>query len=340
MRTAIIIGSAALYAQADLAAGAGGGQIAINAPLPSLKPYDASKPAEFGNGFLESLIKQTTFDEAVQEALQTGDDVRRYIGFELTKAIMSAAETVKDLNVYAIFEGAKAVEKLNNKLLQHFGVIKKEIVDDEIVVTWTSKSMEEAYDYSAVDKEKNEAEYTKRFNNRKRLNMRFSEGCKAAIALIDAGTKAEQLKLVENAETKAIEPVIENAPDILRGDKTKNGSTITFGKRNPNEGAKVASNISSLVKAATEAHKKADPEATGIAGERADKGNERAGDAKLGLDDETFGGMVNNLRRAIGAQEGKFSPEMLKQLSALQGYIGEQVAAAKSAVATGEAAKK
>lgn len=313
------------------------GVVAINASLPTLKPFDPEAPALFGNGFLESLIKQTQFDEEIQSALQTGDEVKRYIGFELTKAIMSVSETTKDMNIYAIFEGAKATEKLNSKLLQSFGVIKKEIKDDDIIVKWTSPEMEAAYDYSSIDKEKNEAEYTRRFNNRKRLNMRFSEGLKAAIALIDAGTKSEQLKLVENADTKQVEPVIENAPDVLRGDKTKNGSTITFGKRTANEGAKVASNMTALVKAATEAHKKSDPETTGTPGERADKGNDRSGEAKLGMDDETFGGLVNNLRRAIGAQEGNLSADMIKQLSGLHAYITEQVNATKAKAAAGEA---
>lgn len=295
--------------------------VAISAPLPSLKPYDPNKPTDFGNGLLESLLRQTAFEDEVQQAVQTGEEVRRYIGFETTKAIMHAAETGKDINIYAIFEGAKATEKLNSRLLQHFGVIKKEIVDDDIVVKWTNAEMEKAYDYSAVDKEKDEAEYMRRHNNRKRLNMRLSDGCKAAIALLDAGTKSGQLKLVENNETKVVEPVIENAPDILRGDKTKNGSTITFGKRNANEGAKVASNMASLVKAATEAHKKAEGENP----ERADKGNDRSGEAKLGMDDETFGGLVNNLRRAIAAQEGQFSEEMRKHLTSLVPFIDAEL---------------
>jgi len=85
----------------------------------------------------------------------------------------------------------------------------------------------------------------------------------------------------------------------------------------------VAPNIASLVKAAQLAHKK--PEDTGIPGERADVGAERSGDAKLGMSDEDFGAIVNNLRRAIMAQEGQLSEDMIKQLSALVPYIDEQI---------------
>lgn len=304
---------------------------AFSANLPTLKQFDPEKPAEFGNGLLQSFIKQAAFDEELQSAIQTGEEVKKYIGFEMAKAVMSATEKGKDINVYAIFDGKGATEKLNSKLLQYFGVIKKEIVDEEMVTTWTDPSVAELYDYGSIDKEKNEAEWNKRFMNRKRLNMRLSDAAKTAAALMDAGTKSDQLKLIENADTKVIEPVIENAPAFLRGDANKNGTTVKFGGRSPNEGAKVAANISALVKAATEAHAKSDDDKPKDE-TRADKGGDRAGDAKLGISDEDFGAIVNNLRRVIAAQEGKLSEEQVKQLTNLVLYIDEQIKVTLAAV--------
>lgn len=328
---------AVLCMMAD-AAGAGGGEPSTDVAtladqLPVLKPFDPKLPAEFGNSFLAALVATEAFDAEIQAAQAKAEDVRKHIGFELAKAIMHASEDTagdakKEINVYAIFEGKTPTEKLFSRLMQHFGIVKKEIVDEELVTTWTSKAMAEAYDYTAIDKEKDEAEWNRRSNNRKRLNMRFTDACKMAIALMDNGVKGEQLVLQENAETKAIEPVIKNAPDFLRGDKEKNGSTVSFGRRNANEGAKIAPNVASLVKAATEAHRSADETGTG---QRSDTGNERSGDAKLGMTDEDFGAIVNNLRRAITAQEGQLSDEMVKQLNNLVPFIAENIEANQKA---------
>lgn len=295
---------------------------ALEASLPKLSQFDPTAPATFGNSLLDSLLKSEAFDQSLNELQGKNEDVKRFIVFETTKAVMYAAENGKDINVYAIFDGsAKAVEKLNTKLLQFFGVIERKLdADGEAYTEWSSKANADAYDYSAIDKEKDENEYNRRHNNRKRLNMRLSEACKAAVALMDRGVKSDQLKLVENTN-KEVEAVIENAPPDLRGDEQKNGPRVTFGKRTAQEGAKVAPNVASLVKAASEAHKAADETGTG---ERADKGNDR-NDMKLGMSDEDFGGVVNNLRRAIMAQEGKLSPEMIKQLEALVPYIDEQI---------------
>jgi hypothetical protein len=295
---------------------------ALEASLPKLSQFDPSAPATFGNSLLDSLLKSEAFDQSLNELAGKNEDVKRFIVFETTKAVMYAAENGKDINVYAIFDTAKAVEKLNTKLLQFFGVIERKLDDDgEAYTEWSNPANAQAYDYGAVDKEKDENEYNRRHNNRKRLNMRLSEACKAAAALMDRGVKSDQLKLAENSN-KEIEAVIDNAPADLRGDEQKNGPRVTFGKRTAQEGAKLAPNMASLIKAASEAHKASDETGTG---DRADKGGDRSGDAKLGMSDEDFGAIVNNLRRAIMAQEGKLSPEMVKQLQALVPYIDEEI---------------
>lgn len=291
----------------------------FEANLPAIATFDPKQPELFGNSLLNAFVATEAFDTELQAAQAKSDEVKKFIGFELAKAIMHAAEDTKgdpkkEINIYAIFENKTATEKLFQKLQQYFGIIKKEIGDDEIITTWTSKAMAEAYDYTAVDKEKDEAEYNRRSNNRKRLNQRFTDACKMAIALIDQGVKGDQLMLVENSTTKEVEPVIKDAPASLRGDSEKNGPTVTFGKVKANEGAKMAPNVAALVRAASEAHKKAD--ATGT-GERSDAGGERSGDAKLGMSDEDFGAIVNNLRRAVTAQENNLTEEMVKQLTAL-----------------------
>jgi hypothetical protein len=300
--------------------------ITINATVPVLKQFDAANPAAFGNSYLETLVKITDFDSGVEEAVKASEDSKRFAHFELVKAVLSAEEKVEDINIYSIFENVtKSTEKLNNKILQYFGVIEKKIVDDEIEIIWSSPELKGLYDYASVDKEKDANEHQKRFTNRKRLNMRLSEAFKAAAALKDLAVKADDLQLVENPETKIVEPTINNAPAALRGDTEKNKSTsVKFGQRTAQEGAKVAANTAALVKAATEVHRKKDSDATGT-GERSDKGSERSGDAKMGISDEDFGEVVNNLRKIILAQEGQLSDEQVKQLSNLVPFIDEQL---------------
>jgi hypothetical protein len=310
--------------------------VAINATVPQLKAFDPNNMAAFGNDLLKALIQQASYDEEIAAAVDTGEQVRKFIGFELSKAVMTAHEKDPELNIFAIFEGGKKVEKLNTRLLQMFGVVKKEIKDDEIVVSWTDPSHQKEYDYSAVDKDKDEAEYTRRFNNRKRLNMRLSDACKFAIGLLDGGTKAADLKIVE--ENGSVKAVIENAPEFLVGDKTKNNgsTTVEFGKRNPNEGAKVAPTLAAVIRVAADAHKKAEGEVKPGIDARADKGNDRSGDAKLGISDEDFGAIVNNLRRVVSAQEGEFTPEMIRQLQSIVPFLDETL----TAWAKGEEQKK
>jgi hypothetical protein len=73
--------------------------------------------------------------------------------------------------------------------------------------------------------------------------------------------------------------------------------------------------MSSLVKLANEKHK-AEPK-----GDRNDKGEQRKGEAQLGMTDEAFGRIINTLRGAIQAQEGEFTDEMKKQIRALHEFL-------------------
>lgn len=289
-----------------------------NINVPAVASYNPGAIAEYGNQVLLNLIQSVAFDDAVAELTAKANETKQHIGFELTKAILDLHEKHDDLNIYAVFEGGKAVEKLNTRVLIHFGVLKREIVGDEIVTSWTDEAVQNLYDYSAKLKEENEAEWKKRFDNRKRLNIRLSDAYKAAITLIDNGNKADDLVLEQN-DAGIVNPIIKNAPKEIAGEKAE---PVKFGQRTVNVGATHSATQASLVKIATDRHKKANGERT----EKSDKGNDKSGEAKLGMSDETFGGMVNNLKRAISAQEGKFTPEMLKQMKSLHATLGSIVA--------------
>lgn len=298
----------------------------LSANLPTIKPVEETGLDKFGNNALTALIKQFAFDDQLTQLQEAGEESRGFISFELTKAIMLLQEQNEKVNIYDIWTGGKAVEKLNTRVLVAMGVMTR-VADEEndaVIYKWSDPENEKQYNYGAVDKEKDPTEYNRRLNNRKRLNIALSNGFKSAIALIDGGTKSENLKLVDD-EAVGIKAIIENPPESIAG-KDAAGvkpTAIEFGKRTVASGATHSPTTASLVKIATQKHKVEDE---GKTGERSDVGNERSGEAKLAMTDEVFGGMVNNLKRAIIAQEGIFTVDMNKQMSSLITTLTEAVA--------------
>lgn len=280
-----------------------------------LVPFSTSAVAEFGKSFVLSLVAASALEADAQAALAQAGEAKQYLGFEMTRAIFSLATEHKEgkdaVDVYNVFGEPKDVEKLNTRVLIHLGVLKREISDDDdVTYVWTDKTVESLYAYTKDLKEKNAEEWEKRFNNRKRLNMRLADAYKATAALLDAKLNPEDLYYSEDPETKALVPTIRNAPKEIGGE----AKTVQLGARKPVTGADLSPTMSSLVSLATKKHKA--PKA-----ERNDKGENRQGDAKLGMTDEAFGGICNNLKRAITAQEGAFTEEMRKQLLSVADFI-------------------
>jgi hypothetical protein len=295
--------------------------------LPAVPTFESTAVGEYGNKVARALLLQFAYDEDLAERTAAAEESRGLIGFELTKAVMNLQQENEKVNIYAIWEGGKAVEKLNTRLLVAMGVMSR-IADEEsdsVIYKWSDAENEKAYNYSAVDKEKDKDEYQRRFNNRKRLNIALSNACKSAIGLLDEGTKAENLKITQ-VEGEAPKAVIENPPEAIAGkDKDGNKPTVVeFGKRTIAAGATHSPTMASLIKIATDKHKAAEGEST----ERSDKGADRSGEAKIAMTDEAFGGIVNNLKRAIVAQEGTFTPDMVKQMQSLIPVLNEAIAAA------------
>jgi hypothetical protein len=290
-----------------------------------LVPYNAKTDiAEFGATFMQGLVAAAGMAEEAQRLADTAAQGMQYLSFEMTRAVFDFNDRFDDVDVYAVFGKAKDVERLNQRVLVHMGVLKREITkDDDIVYTWTSEGIRNLYEYTQELKDADPAEYTRRFNNRKRLNMKLSEAYKTACTLADQGLKPDDLYYSEDAETKAMVPTIRNAPKEIAGDRKE----VQLGSRKAVAGATMSPTMSSLVKLATEKHK---PEAA-AASDKKDKGEDRAGVAKIGISDEDFGSIVNTLIRTITAQENEFSAEKLKHLNACRKAIEAAIDAAKPA---------
>lgn len=277
----------------------------------AIQTFDKKSPAKFGNDFLQSLIMVASMDEEVQAKAQMVNEAKQNLGFEMTRAVFELAANEKNkIDIYAVFGKAGDVQKLNTKLLVAMGVQRRDVSDDdEVVYNWTNKEVEALYSYTAALKQENEAEYDKRFKNRKRLNQRFAEACKSVAALMDAGNKPSDLVYQKNDAGEFV-PIIKNAPKAISGEQDH----VALGARTPVQGASHSPTMSSLVKIATTAHKPKD--AT-----KGKEGSEGDNKAKMGMSDEDFGAIVNQLRRAIDAQEGTLTSEMKKQLRALNKYL-------------------
>lgn len=280
----------------------------------SLTPYQSTAVAEFGNKFMASLVMQAAAEEEAQKLLNAAGEAKQYLSFEMTRAVFDLSikhEEGKDaVDIYAVFGEARDVEKLNTRVLIHMGVLRREIGDDDNVrYVWTDPSIEKLYSYTKDLKEKDQSEYDRRFNNRKRLNMRLNEAYRAAAILRDQGLTTDDLFYSEG-ENGDMVPTIRNAPKAVGGET----GIVQMNSRKPVKGATLSPTMSSLVKLANDKHK-------APKGDRNDKGENRQGEAKLGMDDETFGRMVNTLRQAIQTQEGQFSEAMLKHIKALAIFI-------------------
>lgn len=281
----------------------------------ALTKYDAKHVAEFGNKFMISLVAAAGAEEEAQKMLAAAGEAKQFLSFEMTKAVFDLSkqhEEGKDaVDVYAVFGTAKDVEKLNTRVLLHMGVLKREIAeDDTIQYVWTDENIKALYHYTKELKEKQPDEYTRRFNNRKRLNMRLNEAYRATAILRDSGLTTEDLYYSE-AEDGSLVPTIRNAPKEIGGDE----KTIQMNSRKPVKGATLSPTMASLVALANKKHK-AEPKA-----ERLDKGEKHDGEVAMGMNDEAFGRIINTLRNAINSQEGNFTDEMKKQLKSLHQFL-------------------
>src|SRR5688500_16618720 len=143
----------------------------IAAKVPALKPLEETGVAKFGNNYLAALIAQSAFDEELTNLNAAAESSRTFMGFELTKAVLKLQEDDEKVNIVAIWEGGKAVEKLNTRVLVRMGVMTR-VADEEsdsVIYKWSDESLSKQYNYGAVDKEKNKDEYDRRLANRKKL---------------------------------------------------------------------------------------------------------------------------------------------------------------------------
>lgn len=269
-----------------------------------LAVFKENAVAKFGKDFLKGLIIQAANEEKAVEAMNIAQSQKQFLQFELTKAVLASAYKDESLNPHAIMSGTGAVRALNDRVLAALGV--KESKEDELnrkYFVWTDRDVANLYEYTKELKESDEAEYTRRFNNRKRLNMQISNACKAAAYLKD--NKVQPSDMMYNEDGNA---VLHNAPKEIAGvDK----SEVVIGERKVREGAAVSPTMAGIVRLATAGKpSKAKVEAT-------------TSDPKMGMSDAAFGEIANTLIKAIRVQEGKISDQQRKTLVAVQAEIAK-----------------
>lgn len=285
----------------------------------ALMKYESKEPAQFGTSLMEGLVAAAAMAEEANKLSEQAAQGTQYLSFELTKALFDFDERFEDVDVHTIFSPkSKDVERFNTRVLVHMGVLKRILNnDDEVEYIWTSTKIKELYEYTAELKDANPEEHLKRFNNRKRLNMKLSEAAKAACALKDQGLKIDDLYYTEHPDTKAMTPTIRNAPKEISGDLKE----VQLGARKTVAGASLSPTMSSLIKLATNRHKPKDVEGTST--------EAQTGVANINITDEDFGAVCNQVIRVVNAQENEFSAEKLTHLKNLSKFLAEAVKTAK-----------
>lgn len=300
----------------------------------TLTKFEPKEVAKFGTSIMEGLVAAAAMTEEAAKLTDQAAQGNQFISFELTKALFDFDERFDDVDIHAIFSTkSKDVERFNTRVLVHMGVLERKIdKNDDITYNWTSEKIRNLYEYSQELKDKDPEENVKRFNNRKRLNMKLSEAAKAACALKDQGLKIDDLFYSEDPDTKRLVPTIRNAPAAMAGDLKE----VQLGSRTKVAGATMSPTMSSLIKLATQTHKPDDSKAN----DKKDKGDERGGIAKIGISDEDFGAICNTVIRTVNAQENEFSPEAIKHMTNLGKFISDALKKASEKAAEDKKTKK
>ena len=281
-----------------------------------LTTYDPKAVAEFGKSTLVALVQSIAIGIEANKLHARAEQVKTFISFEMTKAILDLSvnetEGPNAVDPYQVWNGGKAVEKLNISVLIHFGVLQRKISNDgsSVVVSFVDPEVANLYDYSSADKENEPEIYNARFRNRKMLNLRLSDGYKATCKLLDNKNTTDDMIVRENSETNETEWVIQNAPKEMSGGNKE----VVMGARKPlNDKATVAPTMSGLVQLATNKHRLTTSKGT-EKGAKQDK-------VKMAMTDAAFGEIANTFITAVNQQEKTFSPEMVKYIKAVKACV-------------------
>lgn len=263
---------------------------------------------EFGNQFLSALVMQAAAEDAASAALAQAGEAKKFLQFEMVKATMFAHGKDEKLNPFAVWGGIPEVRKYNTRILTAFGVMKEEVEDGQIVRKWSDKKIEALYQVDENLKESNKAEYDRRSANWKRLTLQLTTAAKVACKLIESKLTADDLTYSVDPETNEQVPTLRKAPKEIQGEEK---GPVTIGARKPRKGAQLSPTMASLVKVATDSFekKKADKSAS--------RTDDTRSDASAGMTDEAFGSVINTALRAIKAQEGRYTPAMMKFMKSL-----------------------
>lgn len=217
--------------------------------------FDPKAIATYGNQMLGVIIQHEEARESAELALRQADEREKIIDFELTRVALHLHKEEK-IDLYAIYQDGKdSSSKLYRSILTETGVLARKVDNDtdKVIYDFTDEALKGKFEFSEELKEKDEEEYKKRRSRRNALNMRLARVCKAAVALFEAKTTADDLQISKNDATGELEAVITKGPKEVMG---KSGTVQIHSKSvSPVEGATATPTITGLAKLADSKHK-------------------------------------------------------------------------------------
>lgn len=217
--------------------------------------FDPKAIATYGNQMLSIIVQHEEAREDAELALRQADEREKIIDFELTRVALYLHGEEK-IDLYAIYQDGKdSSSKLYRAILTETGVLARKVDDatDKVIYDFTDNALKGKFEFSEELKEKDQDEYKKRRSRRNALNMRLARVCKAAVALFEAKTTANDLQISKNDKTGELEAVITKGPKEVMG---KEGTVQIHSKSvSPVEGATATPTITGLAKLADTKHK-------------------------------------------------------------------------------------
>lgn len=287
----------------------------------SVPSFSSNAVTEFGNKVLYALVAQAGAEQEATRLSQQASEAKKFIGFEMTRAIFELAKTDDDINPHAVFGGAKEVSALNLRILVAMGVMETRPSADMTTIekVWVDPKLEALYQVNEKIKKDDEKEYQRRQGNWRRLTLQIGNACRAATELLNAGLDAGDLYYSEGENGEQL-PTLKKAPKEIQGSKR---GEVVLGKKTPRDGASKSATLASLIDLAKSRNAASKPA-------RGDKGDVADGDAKMGMSDEDFTAAINVVIRNIQKQEKRFTAQMAASMKSLQPVVNEAVKAGVS----------
>ena len=270
--------------------------------------FEPANIAKFGNEALRFVLTHEMRKELAEQELKEAQNRERAIDAEFVRVAMYL-HNEGEIDLFKAYGNKKDTAHLYNGILISLGILRKAIVDDQVVMQFTDPDLEDAYSFkqAVASYKQGEDEETPRYapeqiaaekvkrSRRNSLNIRLQRVAKAALELIEAKASPDDIKTVEK-ENGDVSIVLTKGPKTVMGKEKE--VEIASGNVAKVEGATFTPTITGLAKAADARHKE-EPNSK--------QKTESAQPSVNTANEQNFLALVNAVTMAVAKREGTFT---------------------------------